>query len=465
MLYFSSKILYSHQKALILTYNYLVLPMNPFFVCSPSRFPIKIWFFSSVKMIFVFTFLVSCKTSTALNYAKPEDVALKPKIITMKFLPGADNLNNHLELFFHKKVGIVTNQTGLVTYDSIYNTSDDSGYNKQRLVIRTVHVVDYITEQTSINLVKIFAPEHGFRGTADAGELVDDSKDAKTGLPILSLYGNNKKPTPEQLSGIDVLLFDLQDVGARFYTYISHLHYVMEACAENNVSLIILDRPNPNGSIIDGPILDPAYSSFVGMHPIPILHGMTIGEYALMINGQGWLTNKVQCHLSIIPCENYRRNLPYDLPVNPSPNLPNSQSINLYASLCLFEGTNVSVGRGTSTQFQVYGSPFLPNSGFHFIPEPNFGAKNPLHNSKICYGEDLTKISKVDKLELKWLLKAYRETSNPENFFNSFFTKLAGSPTLQEQIESGLSEEEIRATWQDSLEKFKKMREDYLLYP
>ncbi len=380
-------------------------------------------------------------------------------------MTGADNLNNHLELFENKKVGIVTNQTGLVTYDSIYSTMDEVGLNKQKLVIRTVHLVDYIMEQTPVKLVKIFAPEHGFRGTADAGEHVDDTKDAKTGLPILSLYGNNKKPTAEHLAGIDILLFDLQDVGARFYTYISHLHYIMEACAENNVSLIILDRPNPNGGIVDGPILDPEHSSFVGMHPIPILHGMTIGEYALMINGQGWLKNKVQCHLNIIPCENYSRTMSYNLPVNPSPNLPNPQSINLYASLCFFEGTNVSVGRGTETQFQVYGSPYLPNTGFSFTPKPNFGAKNPMFDGIICYGEDLTKIQKVNRLELKWLLKAYRETSNPEKFFNSFFTKLAGSPVLQSQIEAGLSEEAIRESWEEGLVNFKKMREDYLLYP
>lgn len=380
-------------------------------------------------------------------------------------MTGADNLNNHLALFKHKKVGIVTNQTGLVTYDSIYTSMEDSGLNKQKLLVRTVHLVDYITEKTPIELVKIFAPEHGFRGEADAGEYVNDSKDLKTGLPILSLYGNQKKPTPEQLKGIDILIFDLQDVGARFYTYISHLHYIMEACAENNVALILLDRPNPNGGILDGPMLDPQYSSFVGMHPVPVLHGMTIGEYALMINGQGWLNNKIQCHLSIVPCENYGRTMPYNLPINPSPNLPNPKSINLYASLCFFEGTNVSVGRGTSTQFQVYGSPYLPNSGFSFVPKPNLGAKNPMYNDIICYGEDLTKTTKVERLELQWLLKAYQESSNKTTFFNAFFTKLAGSPVLQSQIENGLSEEEIRATWQGGLEIFKKMRADYLLYP
>lgn len=421
--------------------------------------------FRPIQVILILLLMVSCKSWTATHYSKPSRVALKPKMKTTKFMTGADNLNSHFELFENKKVGIVTNQTGLVTYDSVYKTRDESGLNKQKLLVRTVHLVDYITEKTPLQLVKIFAPEHGFRGTADAGEHVNDSKDAKTGLPILSLYGNNKKPTKEQLAGIDILLFDLQDVGARFYTYISHLHYIMEACAENNVSLIILDRPNPNGSIVDGPVLNPEYSSFVGMHPIPVLHGMTIGEYALMINGQGWLKNKIQCHLSIIPCENYRRTMSYNLPVNPSPNLPNPQSINLYASLCFFEGTNVSVGRGTSTQFQVYGSPYLPKSDFSFTPIPNFGAKNPMYNGVVCYGEDLTKVSKVNQLELKWLLKAYQESSSKETFFNSFFTKLAGSPTLQSQIEAGLSEDEIRETWQDGLADFKKMRADYLLYP
>jgi uncharacterized protein YbbC (DUF1343 family) len=417
------------------------------------------------QALLILLLMVSCKSWTATNYSRPDKVALKTKIKSEKFMTGADNLNNHLALFKHKKVGIVTNQTGLVTYDSIYKAMEDSGLNKQKMLVRTIHLVDYITEKTPIELVKIFAPEHGFRGEADAGEFVNDSKDIKTGLPILSLYGNQKKPTPEQLKGIDILIFDLQDVGARFYTYISHLHYIMEACAENNVSLILLDRPNPNGGIVDGPMLDPQYSSFVGMHPVPVLHGMTIGEYALMINGQGWLNNKIQCHLSIIPCENYSRTMPYNLPINPSPNLPNPQSINLYASLCFFEGTNVSVGRGTSTQFQVYGSPYLPDSSFSFVPKPNLGSKSPLYSGIICYGEDLTQTNKVDRLELKWLLKAYQESRDKTTFFNVFFTKLAGSPVLQNQIENGLSDEEIRATWQGGLDIFKKMRADYLLYP
>ncbi|WP_396155308.1 exo-beta-N-acetylmuramidase NamZ domain-containing protein, partial [Flavobacterium macrobrachii] len=307
-------------------------------------------------------------------------------------------------------------------------------------------------------------PEHGFRGTADAGELIKDGKDTKTGLPIISLYGNNKKPKPEQLAGIDVMVFDLQDVGARFYTYISSLHYIMEACAENNIPLIVLDRPNPNGSIVDGPILEKEHTSFVGMHQIPLLHGMTIGEYAKMINGEKWLKNGVECKLTVIPCLNYNREMAYSLPVKPSPNLPNDQSINLYASLCLFEGTNVSSGRGTEMQFQIYGSPFLPKSSFSFTPIPNFGAKDPMHNGKLCYGEDLTKIEKVRQLELKWLIKAYNSTSDKSKFFNDFFLKLAGTKKLREQIEAGISENEIRKSWDKGLNDFKTMRKKYLVY-
>jgi uncharacterized protein YbbC (DUF1343 family) len=313
-------------------------------------------------------------------------------------------------------------------------------------------------------IAKIFAPEHGFRGTADAGETVVDGKDTKTGLPIISLYGDNKKPKPEQLEGIDVMVFDLQDVGVRFYTYISTLHYVMEACAESKIPLVILDRPNPNINIVDGPILEPEYSSFVGMHPVPILHGMTIGEYGEMINCEGWLKNGVQCNLKVVACSGYSRGMGYNLPVKPSPNLPNDQAINLYPSLCLFEGTNVSVGRGTDKQFQIYGSPFLPNIDFCFMPKPNLGAKDPVYNGKDCYGEDLSHVFKVDRLELKWLLKAYNETADKTKFFNSFFTKLAGTKKLQQQIEAGLSAAEIRASWETGLIEFAEMRMQYLIY-
>ena len=356
---------------------------------------------------------------------------------------GADNYEKYLPLLKDKKIGIVTNQTGIL--------SDKT------------HLVDFLLEK-KIAIQTIFAPEHGFRGTADAGEHVVDGKDPKTGLSIVSLYGDNKKPKAAQLTGIDVMVFDLQDVGARFYTYISSLHYVMEACAENGIPLMILDRPNPNGSIVDGPLLEKEFTSFVGMHPIPLLHGMTIGEYAQMINGEKWLKNNVQCKLTVIPCTEYNHKMEYGLLVKPSPNLPNNQSINLYASLCLFEGTNVSVGRGTETQFQIYGSPFLAKMNFSFTPKPNFGAKDPLYNGKECFGEDLTSYPKLNQLELKWLIKAYANTSDKTKFFNGFFTKLAGTKKLQQQIESGTSEEIIRKSWQKDLETFKKMRNKYLIY-
>lgn len=376
---------------------------------------------------------------------------------------GADNYSAYLPLLKDKKVGIVTNQTGRIIVTSFYNASKDPNGCAKATKRDTLSIVDFLLDQ-KINIQKIFAPEHGFRGTADAGEHVVDGKDAKTGLPIISLYGDNKKPKPEQLEGLDVMVFDLQDVGARFYTYISSLHYIMEATAENNIQLLVLDRPNPNGGIVDGPILETEFTSFVGMHHIPMLHGMTIGEYAKMINGENWLKNDIQCKLTVIPCLNYKREMAYSLPVKPSPNLPNDQAINLYASLCLFEGTNISVGRGTEKQFQIYGSPFLPKNDYSFTPIPNFGAKEPVYKNQLCYGDDLTTIEKVNKLELKWLIKAYYSTSDKSKFFNDFFTKLAGTKKLQQQIELGISEEEIRKSWEKGLADFKVMRKKYLIY-
>lgn len=374
---------------------------------------------------------------------------------------GADQFHLYYPLIKDKKVGVVTNQSGIVIKKTVYSTEVTHGKAMRR---DTLHLVDHLIEN-KINLKKIYAPEHGFRGTADAGELIKDGMDSKTGLPIISLYGNNKKPSPQQLEGIDIMIFDLQDVGVRFYTYISSLHYVMEACAEKNIPVIILDRPNPNGGIIDGPILEKEFTSFVGMHPIPVLHGMTIGEYAQMINGEKWLNKGITCDIKVIRCGSYERTMEYILPVKPSPNLPNAQSINLYASLCFFEGTNVSVGRGTLKQFQMYGSPFLKKTDFSFTPKPNEGAKDPLHNGKLCYGEDLSQISKVNRLELKWLIRAYQNTSDRTAFFNNFFVKLAGTKELQKQIEQGLSEEDIRKSWEKGLEEFKKVRNKYLLYP
>lgn len=366
---------------------------------------------------------------------------------------GASQFEQYAPFLKGKKVGIVTNQTGIVQKKHQMN------------YLESMSIVDFLMQE-KVNLQKIYAPEHGFRGTADAGELIKDGKDTQTGLPIVSLYGNNKKPKPEQLEGIDIMIFDLQDVGARFYTYISSLHYVMEACAEQNIPLIVLDRPNPNGNIIDGPLLEKEHTSFVGMHPIPVLHGMTMGEYAQMINGEKWLKNGVQCDLRVVTCLHYSHDMAYSLPVKPSPNLPNDLSINLYASLCFFEGTNVSVGRGTDKQFQIYGSPFLPTSmPFAFIPQPNLGAKDPLHKGNKCYGENLTQHPQVEGLVLKWLISAYQKTSDKNQFFNNFFVKLAGTSKLQKQIESGMTEDEIKQTWQSDLQKFQKMRAQYLLYP
>lgn len=412
---------------------------------------------SVFKNTVLFLVLATVSCGNSIIKSKEEKTATSSSIAAAdskknEILTGADNFEKYQPLLKGKKIGVVTNQTGIVNYNA-----------SRKKTAQPVHLVDFLLAN-KIDVQKIFAPEHGFRGTADAGELIKDGKDTKTGLPIISLYGSNKKPKPEQLKDIDVLVFDLQDVGARFYTYISSLHYIMEACAEENIPLIILDRPNPNGKIVDGPVLEKEFTSFVGMHPIPVLHGMTIGEYGKMINGEKWLKNGIQCPLEIIPCSNYKRTLTYSLPVKPSPNLPNDQSINLYASLCFFEGTNVSVGRGTDKQFQLYGSPFLPKSDFSFTPSPNTGAKEPPYNGKLCYGEDLSQATPVSRLELKWLIKAYQETTDKKAFFNSFFSKLAGTKKLQQQIESGLSETEIRKTWEKGLTAFQKTRAPYLIY-
>lgn len=394
--------------------------------------------FKNTVLLFLLLML-SCGSSVKVLKTEP---TIEP-VVENTLLTGAQRHDFYLPMLYGKRVGVVTNQTGIIS--------------------NQLHLIDFLMNQ-KVTVKKIYAPEHGFRGTADAGEHIVDGKDAQTGLPVISLYGNNKKPKPEQLADIDIIIFDLQDVGARFYTYISTLHYIMEACAENKIPLLILDRPNPNGAIVDGPTLEKEYTSFVGMHQIPLLHGMTIGEYAQMINGEKWLKDDVQCNLKVIPCANYNRNLAYSLPVKPSPNLPNDQSINLYASLCLFEGTNVSVGRGTEKQFQIYGSPYLPKGGFKFTPQPNFGAKDPLYKGQICYGEDLSKISKVEALELKWLIKAYESTTDKSKFFNPFFTKLLGTKAVQQQIEAGFSESKIKKTWKLGIEAFLKMRKQYLIY-
>ncbi|WP_375238719.1 exo-beta-N-acetylmuramidase NamZ domain-containing protein [Aurantibacter sp.] len=361
---------------------------------------------------------------------------------------GAHRIYDYLPLLNGKRVGIVANQTSVIYKEENY-----------------AHLVDSLIS-LNVDVKKVFAPEHGFRGKVDAGELIKNGVDTKTGLHITSLYGKNKKPSNEQLSGLDVVIFDIQDVGARFYTYISSLHYVMEACAENNIKVIVLDRPNPNGHIVDGPTLELEHQSFIGMHPIPVLHGMTIGEYAKMINGENWLTNNAKCDLTVIKMAYYNRDFPYSLPIKPSPNLPNDKAINLYASLCFLEGTNISLGRGTEMQFQIYGSPFLPKTDFTFTPKPNVGSKYPKHENNVCYGFNLSKESRLKSINLSYLLNAYKLTEDKNNFFlkNGFFTTLAGTTQLQQQIESGLSASEIKATWQNSLDDFKVIRDKYLIY-
>ncbi len=414
------------------------------------------------KNTFLFAFIlsVSCGRSTGqinsenTDAAKETDSIISVEKISPNLVLGANRTEAYLPFLKNKKIGIVGNQSSL-----ILNNSD-----KLKTPSYT-HLVDSLVS-LKLEVVKVFAPEHGFRGTADAGETIKDGKDVKTGLPIISLYGNNKKPKPEQLKGIDILIFDLQDVGARFYTYISSLHYVMEACAENNIPLIILDRPNPNGHYIDGPILKSEHSSFVGMHPIPVVHGLTMAEYAQMINGEKWLKNGIQSDLQVIKMENYTHNLKYELPVKPSPNLPNAKAINLYPSLCFFEGTNVNAGRGTNKQFQVFGSPFLNQEiyTYSYTPESLEGAKSPKHLGKLCYGEDLSETPFLNRINLDWLINAYNNTANQQDFFNSFFTKLAGGTELQNQIEAGMTSEEIKQSWEEGLEEFKVKRQQYLLY-
>ena len=383
----------------------------------------------------------------------------KATILNDQIKVGADRINLYISKLKEKNIAIVANQT------SVLNVSQRAEVAPNIMGMKLVqrHIVDYLHNNYGVKVQKVFAPEHGFRGKADAGETVIDGIDKKTNLPIVSLYGKNKKPSPEQLQNIDIVVFDIQDVGARFYTYISSLHYVMEACAEAKIPVIILDRPNPNGHYIDGPILEPEHKSFVGMHPVPVVYGMTIGEYGQMINGEKWLKNGIQCDLTVIPLENYTHESKYSLPIKPSPNLPNDKSINLYPSLCFFEGTTVSVGRGTDKQFQIYGAPYLSEDHFSFTPKSNEGAKHPKHKNKVCYGENLEKNDYLISLDLSWLIKAYKQ-STKKDFFNSFFTKLAGTRNLQKQIENGVSEKEIKNSWEKNLSAFKEVREKYLIY-
>ena len=362
---------------------------------------------------------------------------------------GANSTFEYIPILKGKKIGVVVNQTS---------------------TIGSIHLVDSLLK-LGINIQIIFAPEHGYRGTADAGEHIENEKDPKTGISLISLYGANHKPNAAQLKGIDIVLFDIQDVGVRFYTYLSTLHYVMEACAENKIQLIVLDRPNPNGFYVDGPVMEKKYMSFVGLHPVPIVYGMTIGEYALMINGELWLKNKIICDLKVIKIMKYnRKNQCVKLPIKPSPNLPNSRSIYLYPSLGLFEGTVISVGRGTDLQFQIFGHPKMkPIHSFKFTPESKPGAKSPLLQGFLCNGvnlqQDTTCLNSTNHFNLRYLIYAYKETNDTSFFLkNGFFEKLAGTDALREQLIKDKSENFIRSTWKKGLEEFAKIRKKYLIY-
>lgn len=353
---------------------------------------------------------------------------------------GANRIDQIIRHTNEKSIAIVGNQTSKVN-----NT----------------HLVDTLISLNQ-NIITVFSPEHGFRGTGDAGAKIENEIDIKTGIPIISLYGKNKKPKKKNLEDVDIIVFDIQDVGARFYTYISTLHYVLEACSEENIKVIVLDRPNPNGHFIDGPVLEEKYKSFVGMHPIPIVHAMTIGEYAKMIIGEKWIEKK--CDLIVIEMLNYNRNKIYELPIKPSPNLPNKRAVNLYPSLCLFEGTIISIGRGTKKPFQHFGHPKLNLYNYSFIPKSGPGSKYPKHENKICFGKDLTNTPILNSINLEWLIETYDQSQNKEDFFISFFDKLAGTDKLRKQIISGKSSKEIKKSWKNELNEFKNIRNKYLLY-
>lgn len=357
---------------------------------------------------------------------------------------GAEQTDYYLPFLKDKRVALVVNQTS---------------------TINNIHLLDTLLS-LGINVKKVFAPEHGFRGNADAGEEVSSGLDVKTGIPIISVYGKNKKPSAETLADVDVVVFDIQDVGARFYTYISTMHYVMEACAENNKEMIILDRPNPN-DFVDGPVLQPKFQSFVGVDPIPVLHGCTVGELALMINGEHWLANGLSCNLKVVPVQGWKHKQYYELPIKPSPNLPNQRAVELYPSLCFFEGTDVSVGRGTIFPFQVIGYPEKRFGDFSFVPHAIEGMdKNPLQNGRTCYGMDFRKSGKEKGLQLAYIIDFYKKAGQGESFFThpDFFDKLAGTDLLRTQLINGCKECQIRKCWKKDLKHYQKIRRKYLLY-
>jgi len=386
-----------------------------------------------MKNIFKITLLFFLITNVNFNISAQE------------IIPGAYRINDFKKEIEGKKIGIVANHSSIII-------------NKGEFV----HLVDSLID-LGLDIKKIFSPEHGFKGDRADGELIKDGKYRNT-IDIISLYGSNKEMKVKDINDLDLIIFDIQDVGVRYYTYLSTLHYVMEAAAKADKKLIVLDRPNPNSHYIDGPILDLKYTSFIGLHPVPIVYGMTIGEYALMINGENWLENGIKAKLDIIKIKNYNHKSRYFPPVAPSPNLPNIQSILLYPSLAFLEKTPVSVGRGTNIQFQIFGHPDFKSKHFSFTPKPSYGSNNPKQQNKICYGEDLREYPIGNKIELKWLIESYKLISNKKDFFFIDFKKLAGNEILEEQIKSGLSVQRIRESWQEDLEKFKKIRKKYLLY-
>ena len=409
-------------------------------------------FLSNFKSTVLLSFLVcaSCGNQAKNTAVKSENNVETPSAPAREeIVVAANRTEAYISLLQDKRIAVVANQTSVIF--------KEEGYT---------HLVDSLLS-LQIDIKKVFAPEHGFRGKADAGEKVMDGVDTQTGLPIKSLHGKNRKPTQAQLKDIDLVLFDIQDVGVRFYTYIATLQLVMEACAEAAIPVLVLDRPNPNAHYVDGPTMKAEHTGFLGMTEIPLVYGMTIGEYAQMINEEGWLSGGKKVDLNVIPLRNWSREMEYHLHIRPSPNLPSDTAITLYPSLGLFEGTNVNAGRGTEFQFQRYGAYFLDSTkyAFSYVPKPNFGSKYPKEEGKTCYGADLSKTARMSEVTLKWILDAYKNSVDKSKFFlTSGFTKHAGTTKLQKQIKGGLSESDIKATWQADLEKFEKIRAKYLMY-
>ncbi|MGO4918215.1 exo-beta-N-acetylmuramidase NamZ family protein [Maribacter spongiicola] len=409
-------------------------------------------FLSNFKSTVLLWFLVlaTCGNETKVQAITTSPID-EPKIEqeVKEIVVAANRTEAYVPLLKGKKIAVVANQTSVIF--------KSSGHT---------HLVDSLLS-LDIDIKHVFAPEHGFRGNFDAGEHVKNSTDTKTGLELISLHGKNRKPSQEQLEGLDLVLFDIQDVGVRFYTYISTMQLVIESCAEKGIPIIVLDRPNPNGHYVDGPTMEAAHTSFLGMTEIPLVYGMTIGEYANMINDELWLKGDKKADLTVIPLENWTHDMFYSLPIRPSPNLPNETSITLYPSLGMFEGTNINAGRGTEFQFQRYGASFLDSKvyDFTYTPEPNFGSKYPKEEGKLCYGKDLSKTERMNEVTMDYIIDAYTNTTDKSKFFlTSGFTKHAGSEKLQKQIEAGATNAEIKATWQEDIEKFKKIRAKYLLY-